>query len=83
MKTIQQVTFDDTYQEYMMPCAIWHHLCNFKNVKNTYGGMLVLVKLCGPQSATLLKVSLIHGCFPHFFNCTNVLKSRSADLVIW
>ena len=26
-------------------CAIWYHLCNLKNVKNTYGGMLLLVKL--------------------------------------
>ena len=23
-----------------MLCAIWYHLCNFKNVKNTYGGVL-------------------------------------------
>ena len=25
--------------------AIWYHLYNFKNVKNTYGGVLILVKL--------------------------------------
>ena len=28
-----------------MFCAIWYHLKNFKNVKNTYGGVLLLVKL--------------------------------------
>ena len=27
-----------------MRCAIWYHLYNLKNVKNTYGGMLFLVK---------------------------------------
>ena len=28
-----------------MRCAIWYHLNNLKNVKNTYGGVLILVKL--------------------------------------
>ena len=30
---------------YVMRCAIWWHLYNFKNVKNTHGGVLILVKL--------------------------------------
>ena len=30
---------------YVMCCAIWHHLYNFKNVKNTHEGVLLLVKL--------------------------------------
>ena len=25
--------------------AIWHHLCNLKNMKNSYEGALLLVKL--------------------------------------
>ena len=25
-----------------MRCAIWHHLYNLKNVKNTHGGVLIL-----------------------------------------
>ena len=29
----------------VMFCAIWYHLYNLKNVKNTHGGMLLLVKL--------------------------------------
>ena len=29
----------------MVCCAIWYHLYNFKNVKNTHGGVLILVKL--------------------------------------
>ena len=31
--------------EYVMRCAIWYHLYNFKNVKNAHGGMLLLIKL--------------------------------------
>ena len=26
-------------------CAIWYHLCDLKNVKNTHEGMVLLVKL--------------------------------------
>ena len=38
-----------------MFCAIWYHFYNLKNVKNTHGGVLLLVKL--------LKVTLLHGFF--------------------
>ena len=31
------------------------------------------------QPATLLKVTLLHGCFSHFLNCTNGTKSRNAS----
>ena len=40
-----------------MLCAIWYHLYNLKNVKNTYEGKL-------------LKVTLHHVCFTRFLNCT-------------
>ena len=30
---------------YVVRYAIWYHLYNFKNVKNTHGGVLILVKL--------------------------------------
>ena len=30
---------------HVMRCAIWYHLCNLKNVKNTHGWVLLLVKL--------------------------------------
>ena len=49
-----------------MRCAIWYHLYNFKNVKNTHGGVL-------------LKVTLLHGCFSRFSNCANGTKSRKAS----
>ena len=29
----------------VMHCAIWYHLYNLKNIKNTHGGVLILVKL--------------------------------------
>ena len=32
-------------ESYEMRCAIWYHLYNLKNVKNTHGGVLILVKL--------------------------------------
>ena len=30
---------------YMMLCAIWYHWYNLRNLKNTHGGVLLLVKL--------------------------------------
>ena len=30
---------------YVMRCAIWYHLYNLKNVKNTHGGVLLFVKM--------------------------------------
>ena len=36
----------ETYSLTYVKClAIWYHLHNFKNVKNTHGGVLLLVKL--------------------------------------
>ena len=37
---------------YVMFYAFWYHLCNFKNVKNTHGGVLLLVKLQPNKSNT-------------------------------
>ena len=33
-------------------------------------------KVCNVKLETLLKVTLLHGCFPRFPNCTNGIKSR-------
>ena len=61
-----------------MPCAIWYHLYNLKNVKNIHGGVLLVV------ACTLLKVTLLHGCFSRFLNCTNGAKSRKTSHVdLW
>ena len=37
---------------YVMRCTIWCHLHDLKNVKNTHGGVLLLVKL-QPKSLEL------------------------------
>ena len=52
----------------MVRCAIWYHFYNLKNVKNAHGGVL--------QAEA--KLTLLHGCFSRFLNCTNDTKSRSA-----
>ena len=54
-------------------------LVQLKNVKNTHGGVLILVFRLQP--ATLLKLTLLHGCFSHFLSCTNGTKSRNAPHV--
>ena len=47
-------------RQYVVRCAIWYHLYNLKDVKNTHGGVLSLVP------ATLLKSTLLHECFSRF-----------------
>ena len=44
-----------------------------ENVKNIPGGVLLL-----------LKVTLLHGCFSRFLNCTNGTKLRKAsDMMVY
>ena len=64
----------------MMRCEIWHHSYNLKNVKNTHGRVLLLVNL-RPRTVTLLKVSLLHGCFSRSLNCTNGAKSHKPSQI--
>ena len=52
--------------------AIWYHLYNLKNVKNTHRGVLLWLKL-----TTLLKVTLLHAYFSHFLDCTNSNNLRA------
>ena len=40
---------------------------------------LLLVKL---QAKNLINVTLLHGCFSRFLNCTNGTKSRNAPLYL-
>ena len=49
----------------MIRCAIWYHLYNVRNVRNTHGGVLLLAKLL------LVKVTFLYGCFSRFSNCTH------------
>ena len=39
------ISQDEDIEKYVMLYAIWYHLCDLKNVKNTHGGVLLLVKL--------------------------------------
>ena len=61
-----------------MRCAIWYNLFNLKNVKNTDGVVLLLVKL-QTKACNLLKVTLLHISFSRFLDCTNGTKSRIAS----
>ena len=48
-----------------------------KNVKNSHGGVLLLVKL---QALTCkIKLTLVRGCFSRFLNCADGNKSRKAS----
>ena len=38
---------------HVMLCAIWYHLYNLKNTKNTHGAVLLLVKLQAKSSVPL------------------------------
>ena len=49
-----------------MLSATWYHLHNLKNVKNTHGGVILLL-------------TLLLGCFSRFLNSTNGSKYRKAS----
>ena len=55
-----------------MLCAIWYHLYNLRNKKSTHG-----VESNTPP--VVLKVILLHGCFPRFLNYANGAKSRKVS----
>ena len=57
-------------RSYVMLCAIWYHLHLLKTVKNTHGGKKIIL-------------SLLHGCFSRFLNCTNGTKLRKASHIIF
>ena len=51
---------------------------NLKNVKNTHGRVLLLVKL-HLKTATLLKITLLYASFSRFSHYANGNKSRKAS----
>ena len=57
--------------------AIWYHLYNLKEVKNTHGGVLRKPEKLKP--ATSLKVTFFPWCFSRFLNYTNGTKSRNTS----
>ena len=50
----------------------------FENVKNTHGEVLLTVK-----SATLLKVTLLHGRFSRFLNCTMIPPAQNITYTLY
>ena len=56
-----------------MLCAIWFHLHNLKNVKNTHGGVLAKVQAL---------VTLLHECFSCFLNCTYGTESHKISQIV-
>ena len=61
-----------------MLCAIWYHLYNLKNVENTHGGVLPLVKL-QDLACKFAKSDSAMDVFRVFLYCTNGTKSRKAS----
>ena len=57
-------------QLFVMHCAILYHLYNLKNVKNTHGGVLILVKLQA-SACNFTKINTPPWAFFTFLNCTN------------
>ena len=68
--------FHFIWYSFVMRWTIWHHLRNLKNVKNTHGGVLLLVKL------QLTKSNTPPWMFFTFFICANDTKSGKASHLI-
>ena len=63
-----------------MCCAIWYHLYNLKNVKNTHGGVLLLVvKLQALACNFTTKSNTPPWVFFTCFKLHNGAKSRNAS----
>ena len=74
-----KVSLIETFNHLEMHCAIWDHLCNLKNVKNTHGGLL-LVKL-QDLACNFAKSNTPSWVVFKFLNCTNVTKSRNHHIL--
>ena len=74
------VKYDHNASIYVMLWAIWYHLYNLKNVKNTHGGVLLLVELQALAS-NFTKSNILLGRFLGFLYCTNGTKSRNTPHV--
>ena len=59
-------TLKFTLKLYVMRCAIWYHLYNLKHVKNTHGGVLILVMLQA-SACNFIKINTPPWVFFHVF----------------
>ena len=60
-------------KEYETLCTIWYHFCNLKNLKNTHGGVLLLVKF----------QAHIHWCFSLLKLCKWYQIVQSLTYMVW
>ena len=60
---------------YVMFCGISHHFCNLKNVKNTHGGVLLLVKLHAKSLIAFAKTNTSPWIFFHFFKTVQIVPN--------
>ena len=67
-----------TILKYVMLCVIWYYIYNFKNVKSTHGGVLLLVKL-QVETCNFTKSIISTWVFLYFLNFANGAKSRRAS----
>ena len=61
---------------YVILCAIWYHLYNFKNAKSTHWVVLLLLKL-QVSACNFTKSNALPWVFFTFLKCTNGTKSRN------
>ena len=64
-----------------MLCAMWYHLHNLKNVKNSHGGVLLLLKLQA-VACNIAKSNTPPWMLSHFLNYTNGIKSRKTPYIV-
>ena len=63
-------------RKYVIFCAIWYHFYKVKNVKNTHGGVALLVKLQAKACNFTIKVALSMGVF-HVFSIVQIAPNRA------
>ena len=67
---------------YEMLCAIWHHLYNLKKVKNTHGGVLLLVKLQA-KGCNITKSNICPWVFLTFFKLCKWYQIMQSITCVW
>ena len=79
---IEQNLTDSQRLKNVMLCGICYHLYNLKNVKNTHGGVLFLVKLQASVYNFTRSLSP-PWVFSRYLNCANGTKSRKASQIFF
>ena len=66
-----------------MRCAIWYHLHSLKNVRKHPWRSVTFSKVAGEKPETLLKVTLLDGCFSRFLIVDMVPNRAKHDNVTY